>query len=193
MVLGFSTKWSDRMGGGPTHFVEKILSGMLKQFEEHGDKPLQKVAEYVYESGMYEGYASADIMLYSVDNEIPKIHTIRTDEHDRWKAGNDIHMVINNRTKNRFQFAPVVKCTGVQKIEFYWWTPERGAERYYKNPYDDMKSERYCDVYVDDRIIMTEEYESIARNDGFDSVEQFFQWFNKDYSGKIIHWTDLKY
>lgn len=28
---------------------------------------------------------------------------------------------------------------------------------------------------------------------GFDSVKDFFRYFNKDFKGKIIHWTDLKY
>lgn len=26
-----------------------------------------------------------------------------------------------------------------------------------------------------------------------DVFEDFFNWFNKDFSGKIIHWTDLNY
>lgn len=35
----------------------------------------------------------------------------------------------------------------------------------------------------------------IVLNDGrsFPSVEAFFQFFDKDFNGKIIHWTDLKY
>src|SRR5699024_2081987 len=50
-------------------------------------------------------------------DHIPKIHTIRHDEKDRWKPGMKIHPIINNRTKNRFQFAPVVECQSVQKIK----------------------------------------------------------------------------
>ena len=33
----------------------------------------------------------------------------------------------------------------------------------------------------------------LAKNDGFESVEDFFAYFNKDFKGKIIHWTDLQY
>jgi len=33
----------------------------------------------------------------------------------------------------------------------------------------------------------------LSANDGFDSVEQFFQWFDKDFKGKLIHWTDYEY
>jgi len=34
---------------------------------------------------------------------------------------------------------------------------------------------------------------TLARNDGFESVDDFFKWFNADFQGKIIHWTDFKY
>ena len=50
-------------------------------------------------------------------NVKPKKHTIRKDEKDRWKVGNDIHFVINNRTKNRFQFAPITKVKSIQIIK----------------------------------------------------------------------------
>jgi len=30
-------------------------------------------------------------------------------------------------------------------------------------------------------------------NDGFESLQDFFNWFNKPFRGKIIHWTDFKY
>ena len=33
----------------------------------------------------------------------------------------------------------------------------------------------------------------LAKNDGFDSVDDFFKWFDKDFNGKIIHWTNKKY
>ncbi len=32
-----------------------------------------------------------------------------------------------------------------------------------------------------------------CRKQGFDSVEDFFRWFDTDFKGKIIHWTDLRY
>lgn len=28
---------------------------------------------------------------------------------------------------------------------------------------------------------------------GFDTIEEFFAYFNEDFVGKIIHWTDLRY
>jgi hypothetical protein len=35
--------------------------------------------------------------------------------------------------------------------------------------------------------------EVIARKDGFDTLEDFLDWFSEDFTGKLIHWTDLKY
>ena len=35
--------------------------------------------------------------------------------------------------------------------------------------------------------------EKPAKNDGFDSVEDFFKWFHSDFQGKIVHWTDFRY
>jgi hypothetical protein len=35
--------------------------------------------------------------------------------------------------------------------------------------------------------------EVLARNDGFATVKDFFEWFSEDYTGKIIHWTELRY
>jgi predicted nucleotide-binding protein (sugar kinase/HSP70/actin superfamily) len=33
----------------------------------------------------------------------------------------------------------------------------------------------------------------LAINDGFEDMHQFFKWFDTDFKGKIIHWTDLRY
>ncbi len=48
-------------------------------------------------------------------------------------------------------------------------------------------------VLVDDRKLKIEEVNQLAINDGFNSVDDFFQYFNTDFTGKLIHWTDLKY
>lgn len=33
----------------------------------------------------------------------------------------------------------------------------------------------------------------LANNDGFDTTDDYFKWFNRDWRGSLIHWTDLKY
>jgi hypothetical protein len=46
---------------------------------------------------------------------------------------------------------------------------------------------------VDGRVITPEKIDELARNDGFDSTDQFFCYFDKDFSGRIIHWTNTRY
>jgi len=100
----------------------------------------------------------------------PKVHTIRKDKKNRWKAGCNIHFVINNRTPNRFQFAPVLPVVATQHIVI-----------------QEKK------VWVDARFLGESEIETLAKNDGFNSINDFFQWFNGDFEGKIIHWTNILY
>lgn len=94
-----------------------------------------------------------------------------------------IHMVVFNRTKNRFQFVPVLQCKAVQDVNIV---------------YADHRIEVFIDCRHYDGISMRDDTEhekllTLARNDGFDSTESFFRFFNKDFAGKIIHWTDLRY
>jgi len=35
--------------------------------------------------------------------------------------------------------------------------------------------------------------ELLAKNDGFESVEDFWKWFNVEKTFRCIHWTDFKY
>lgn len=111
----------------------------------------------------------------------PKIHTIR--QGNRWKAGMKIHPVINNRNKNRFQFAPVMECVSVQEIEIY-----KGIILIDNKVFYDEWISKHCPDRSKLNFIS-----KLAINDGFPSVEAFFQYFNTDFTGQIIHWTDLNY
>lgn len=165
MILSFSTKFPN---GKPTRFIEKIWDGLI-------NNNLVTVCEFTkflnnYVDRFNDVWDSTDGSFYN-----PKLHTIRKDEHNRWKPGMKIHFVINNRSKNFFQFAPVVECKSVQKIEIF----KRDGLRF---------------IRIDGRFINSNQVaEEIAINDGFDSVDDLFNWFNKDFTGKIIHWTDLRY
>ena len=105
-----------------------------------------------------------------------KIHTIRVDEHKRWKVGNIIHFATGVRTKAYKNFKEG-HCLGVQKIEFKYV----------------MYNDRIPVILVDDIVLTTPEVELLANNDGFDTVDKLYAWFNSDFKGKIIHWTDFKY
>lgn len=174
MTLSFSQTWSDRMGelaGKLNYFPYKILiclywENIIDQ-DQYGDYP------WLNSIGVKK----------PEDNKVrvrlqPKYHTIREDKADRWEAGNDIHFVINNRTKDRFQFAPVVKCVSVQKIEIKYTPTAFGT---------------VIKVIIGGSNLSEFQISKLAINDGFPSVEAFFNFFNKDFKGKLIHWTDIKY
>ena len=57
-------------------------------------------------------------------------------------------------------------------------------------------------VWIDDEIKFSRDgilfngidfMNRLARNDGFKNYNEFFEWFNTDFEGKIIHWTNLRY
>uniref|UniRef100_F4C441 Uncharacterized protein n=1 Tax=Sphingobacterium sp. (strain 21) TaxID=743722 RepID=F4C441_SPHS2 len=183
MTLGFS----QQINGKPNYFAEKIWLSILE-----GNFPDEIKFQYDL---FYKEYANKfgkhwdAIDFYLIKG---KAHTIRHDPQDRWKAGKIIHPVINNRTTNRFQFAPAILCISTQKIKIVWG----------------LEGQRFAKVYIDDHYIgiyneksgtFFEMYDKIgslsalAQNDGFDSVKDFFAYFNQDFEGKIIHWNDLKY
>lgn len=110
-----------------------------------------------------------------------KIHTIREDPHDRWKPGKEIHFATGVRTKNYNEFRKGV-CISVQRIKIF----RLGGEAI---------------IHIGDNITLfrplfrqwPEQMRVFVKNDGFDSVEDFLKWFNKDFDGKIIHWTSFRY
>jgi hypothetical protein len=48
-------------------------------------------------------------------------------------------------------------------------------------------------VCIDGRSLTALEIHDLAINDGFNNIDHFFEWFNTDFKGKIIHWTALSY
>ena len=179
MTLSFSQKWGDKMGslaGQPNYFIEKIWLSLLSDKE--------------YCNQIYD-YEKRHVELFDDYFETPdyglesKLHTIREDKTNRWKAGNDIHFVINNRTKDRFQFAPIVKCKSVQNIEI--------KEMIMTARPNCMIEDKIYTVKVDNKYLSENEIDNLAINDGFPDTKSFFRFFKNGFKGKIIHWTDLKY
>lgn len=168
MILPFMTKFP---GGTKTEFVEKILA--CTGCEDLPDSTLKRLADL-----LAPGLDGGDWMIPEiVEGFNPKKHTIREDLKNRWKAGNKIHFVINNRSKNYLQFAPVKLCVLIQKIEIT-----------YASDYANSMV-----VKVDDKCLNIEEQQQLAWNDGFSCLATFQMYFMQDFKGKIIHWTDLKY
>ena len=102
-----------------------------------------------------------------------KLHTIRKDEHKRWKEGMKIHFSTGSRTPQYNNFKTGV-CKGIQSIEI-----------------------RNRNIYIDDRELplLSDKVEWLAVNDGFDSIEDFWAWFDQysPFTGRIIHWSDIRY
>lgn len=177
MTLSFSTKWPVRMqscAGQPNYFLEKIWSG----FHHKGMLgPLERID---YDQEHKERFGSYWDGWYTPDTTLPKLHTIRRGH--RWKRGMKIHMAINNRTANRFQFAPVIQCVSVQDIEIKHtgYAPNYPLVMVHNGKHL-MNPLGYDEIY------------RLAINDGFETIDQFFEYFNEDFEGQIVHWTKLKY
>jgi hypothetical protein len=177
MNLSFSTQ----IDGKPTRFIEKIwLSFDLSKLNG---------ISWIDWDDYFQKYVNKFNSIWEGCDESPKIHTIREDKKNRWKVGSNIHFVINNRTKNRFQFAPVVPVVRIQFIKISYIPGSIFPlilildEGTLKNVLDPIENHFEYITQISD----------LAQNDGFDSWQEFLKYFNQDYFGKIIHWTDFKY
>jgi len=86
-----------------------------------------------------------------------------------------------------FRFAPVLPVVSTQKVNIEWLPTNVGTTN---KPV----------IWIDNRIFYDEALGygherilTLANNDGFDTVEDFFAYFNTEFEGKIIHWTKLRY
>tara|TARA_Y100001951_G_C11293539_1_gene273934 strand:- start:2364 stop:2933 length:570 start_codon:yes stop_codon:yes gene_type:complete len=189
MTLGFST----HINGKPTRFPEKIWNSLMHDVGLSDE-------EY------YKWHGEDGKLNYNMGNTYddnlsylhPKKHTIRfmtPDRADQWE-GKNIHFVIGNRTPQRFQFAPLTKVTGIQRIHFRFNVGHIEIE---------IDEEVWAEVFhhgIDDIYEYTTDLEELAKNDGFNGVEDFIAYFNQESiedarnQGKypyLIHWTNLKY
>ncbi|MFV0269446.1 MAG: hypothetical protein ACK5HT_20170 [Draconibacterium sp.] len=176
-TLGFSTKWPRHMGGGDTDFIAKIWQGLFP-LEMSSDEWVPYIKE-CRDKGLIPPGKNADECLEGI---IPKLHTMRKDPKGLWVPGKKIHMVVFNRTKNRFQFAPVLEVKSTQEVSIKY----KGGDKY---PVVTIDNKRFT---ANDRYGV-EMLREIAFNDGFNSMDHFFMWFNTNDTYKLIQWTDLKY
>jgi len=176
MTLSFSSHYPS---GEPAYFPEKIL----KSFPARWPKNVAP-NRYSELDGLRTTWNVWKRKLSHVSYQPtrglvaePKLHTLRQDTKKRWKAGVKIHFVLFNRTPERWQFAEA-KCNAVQEVVI----------RRYGLTYG---------VWVDGRSLSEKETAQLAKNDGFKTADDFYHWFVpglcQTWSGRIIHWTDLKY
>lgn len=172
MILPFKTQINDK----PTFFIEKIWQSFPDDFTiDHFD-------DFSFESYYLFNDDAVDFNA--------KLHTMREDKNDRWKTGNKIDFFINARQKDMFRFAPVLPVIDIQKVEIIW----HGEGIRVVNIYID--GECYVQNYAPDFNTSRqreERMQQLATNDGFDNITDFLNYFNKNFKGKIIHWTNFKY
>lgn len=119
-----------------------------------------------------------------------KIHTIREDKPNRWRMRNVIHFATGIRSKYYNQFKKG-QCKSVQHIRIRWIDNIISLE-IVDNPEEDWRI-LYAYSDADRNSLGRDEMEQFAINDGFESIDEFFKWFDKDFTGKIIHWTNKTY
>lgn len=105
-----------------------------------------------------------------------KKHTIREDKPNRWKQGRMIQFVTRGKSFSCEKFAEM-PCLGIQKIEIKHNVPR-------------FNGNLGLMVYVDGFALSDSQVYELSKNDGFDDIVDFLAWFNKDFEGKIIHWTN---
>jgi len=114
-----------------------------------------------------------------------KEHTMREDIHDRWHEGRKINHCHGVRTKIFDNFLNN-ECTGTQRI-YIGKTSTKDLNSFWR--YNGYK----YGVIIDNKRLAVHEMISLAYKDGFDSIDDFLQWFQNGFKGKIIHWTPLRY
>ena len=186
MILPFSTQ----LNGKPTYFIEKIWEGLLRTVKDD--------VQYISHLNAHEEQFGKH-WDYLPDKHKrmtnPKLHTIREDKNDRWQPRTKIDFFINCRQKDMFRFAPVLPVISVQEV----FMTKRG------NDLEITIAKVGSYIGSDDCYLYHDAKKELALNDGFDSLEEFNAYFlerinekyaqsgNSWFSGKIIHWTDLKY
>lgn len=112
-----------------------------------------------------------------------KKHTIREAKKRLFKEGDTLHMDVNVRTSQQRRIC-VKQCVSVQTISIKL---EPG-----------QKTVLNSTVIIDGREMNTHMIWNLAQNDGFNDIVDFFNFFRDkngaiDFTGQLIHWTDLRY
>jgi hypothetical protein len=171
MILGFKTKTDD---GKPTLFPEKVLQCLMSQV-------------WIKVTDWHEIMKDSPYGQMAVGTYTPKLHTMREDIHDKWKPGVMIDFYTGVRTKNAYRFAPRVPVVSVQKVEILEFI-SAASETCIA-----LHDGRVFVVEVDGKRLTRGKIKQLAINDGFETVDEFFAWFQAGWKGRIIHWTSLKY
>lgn len=173
-------KSAGNLAGMDTHFVEKIWAGIPS--DRLNDFFLNKYGcSFFDREAISKLFADHNIFIswgkYNLlkENNLPKTQTIRRDRKQLWKPRKHITFTCSSPDTS-FQFAPILQCKQLHKIEVCWLDPDGFT---LVTPV----------VYIDDVWVTGTDLISLTSKDGFDSLSHFYSWFSEDYSGKIISWA----
>ncbi|MGC3945328.1 MAG: hypothetical protein QM762_12580 [Chryseolinea sp.] len=171
MTLGYKSKFTD---GTQTYFKEKLLIAAAQGLMIDVNMPYIKMP--------------LTLAVLGITSIKPKIHSIRDDEKDRWRGNMLVHHVYGNRTAARDNFL-ISRAVSTQRIQIMDTKKISLDEKGNDTSFGRMRT-----ILIDGKFLRpTEKLEQLAINDGFNSLEHFFTWFPSNYSGKIIHFTKLRY
>lgn len=168
MKLSFDTEFRHQSN----YFMEKIWKSLKNGPEHLEESYFNYLGRYISKFG--KGWDGDDFS----DFLEPKRHTIRKDPRNNWRAGNDIEFIIGKDTPDEFQFAPSVKCLSVQRIHI---------------DHSGLINEAGPAVFIDYQLLDRASLARLAVNDGFATIDDFFLYFDEEFSGNLIHWTSLHY
>jgi hypothetical protein len=175
MKLEFTTRFPaglKHLSLKPTYFIDKISRCLVVTNQ-------LKAIDFC---GFYDSYKYKFDKSYDLDEtETPKLHTIRRDVFNKWKNTSEIKFFINVNLEEEFQFAPIVPLVSAQSIRI----------SYHEEDFEKACSEPA--IYIDEKPIDLETLSALAVNDGFENIVDFLTYFNTNFTGVIIHWTNLKY
>lgn len=111
----------------------------------------------------------------------PKLHTIRRKRSDinslakEWSVGENIQFCTSLISGGELPFGLETNCVLLQEISMVW------------------NDNKIPDIRIDGRILTSAEVHELAINDGFETLDDFLNYFATDFSGILVHWTTFKY
>jgi hypothetical protein len=193
MILPYSHKFNSKLpiiGDQPTDFLNKIWRGLIVN-------DLANYDQYDYlMQGANQKFKDHEEKIFFNDNikksNTIKIHTMRKDITDFWQTNKSINSFYFTSRPHMTKIHPTLPVVNIQKIKIVHDLEHVTVIIFSGTEISMMKKI----IKVGKNFLMPDHDDSIlkmAQNDGFLNLKQFFTFFNKDWEGKIIHWTNKMY
>lgn len=104
-----------------------------------------------------------------------KIHSMRMDPKKRWRVGMKIQLAYYE-AKMKYRLIKEVEVVSIQEVVIKWYDAQCAPV-----------------IEIDGRMLWLSEIIALSLNDGFDSVQDFYKYFNMSGVFRLIHWTEFSY